>query len=47
MGLLVVIVGIATGYKRLRKKKISPIVLIIISAVIALAVNLIFPSINT
>lgn len=47
MGLLVVIVGIATGYKKLRKKKISPIVLIIISAVIALAVNLIFPSINT
>ena len=47
IALLVVIIIIATGYKRLRKKKISPILLIIISAVIALAANLIFNAIST
>ena len=47
IALLILIAGIAYVYKRFRKKKISPILLIIISAVIALAVNAIFPSINS
>ncbi|MCR5830461.1 MAG: chromate transporter [Lachnospiraceae bacterium] len=44
--LLVVISGIAIGYKKVFKKKISPIVLILISAAIALVANLIFPSVS-
>ncbi len=40
--LLVVVAGIAIVYKRLVKKKISPIVLIMISAAISLAVNAVF-----
>ena len=47
IALLILIAGIAYVYKRFHKKKISPILLIIISAVIALAVNAIFPSINS
>jgi len=40
--LLVVVAGIAIIYKQLVKKKISPIVLIMISAAISLAVNAVF-----
>ncbi|MCR5431084.1 MAG: chromate transporter [Lachnospiraceae bacterium] len=40
--LLAVIAGIAIGYKKIFKKKISPIFLIVISAAISLIFNLIF-----
>jgi len=44
--ILVLIIGIAMGYKKIFKKKISPILLIVISAAVSLAANLIFPALN-